>query len=48
VANGRVVVDEGRVIFADEAKVADRVQELGEQLLARTGTRMNRGRWPMV
>jgi len=48
VANGRVVVDEGRVVFADEAKVADRVQELGEQLLARTGTRINRGRWPVV
>ncbi len=48
VANGRVVVDEGRVVFADEALVADRVQELGEQLLARTNTRINRGRWPIV
>ncbi|HLZ28211.1 MAG TPA: amidohydrolase family protein [Chloroflexota bacterium] len=48
VANGRVVVDEGRVVFADEAEVADRVQALGEQLLARTGTRINRGRWPIV
>jgi len=48
VANGRVVVDEGRVVFADEAAVADKVQELGEQLLARTGTRVNRGRWPVV
>jgi hypothetical protein len=28
--------------------VADRVQEIGEALLARTGTRVNRGRWPMV
>jgi 5-methylthioadenosine/S-adenosylhomocysteine deaminase len=48
VANGHVVVDEGQVVFADEGKVADRVQELGEQLLARTGTRINRGRWPIV
>jgi 5-methylthioadenosine/S-adenosylhomocysteine deaminase len=48
VANGRVVVDEGRVVFADEAEVAEKVQALGEQLLARTGTRVNRGRWPIV
>src|SRR5205814_3274790 len=47
VADGRLVVDEGRVLFADEARVADRVQELGEALLARTGTRVNRGRWPV-
>jgi len=48
VADGRVVVDEGRVVFADEGKVAERVQELGEALLARTGTRVRRGRWPVV
>jgi 5-methylthioadenosine/S-adenosylhomocysteine deaminase len=48
VADGRIVVDEGRVLFAPEAAVADRVQELGEALLARTGTRVNRGRWPIV
>jgi 5-methylthioadenosine/S-adenosylhomocysteine deaminase len=48
VADGRVVVDEGRVTFADEAAVVDKVQELGEGLLARTGTRVNRGRWPVV
>jgi 5-methylthioadenosine/S-adenosylhomocysteine deaminase len=48
VANGRVVVDEGKVVFANEAEVADRVQELGEQLLARTGTRINHGRWPIT
>ena len=47
VAGGRVVVDEGRVVFADEAAVADRVQELGEGLLARTRTRVNSGRWPV-
>jgi 5-methylthioadenosine/S-adenosylhomocysteine deaminase len=48
VADGRVVVDEGRVTFADEAQVADKVQELGEALLHRTGTKINRGRWPIV
>jgi 5-methylthioadenosine/S-adenosylhomocysteine deaminase len=48
VADGRVVVDEGRVVFADEARVVDRVQELGEALLARTGRPMRRGRWEVV
>jgi cytosine/adenosine deaminase-related metal-dependent hydrolase len=48
VADGRLVVDDGRVLFADEAAVAERVQALGEALLARTGTRINRGRWPLV
>jgi cytosine/adenosine deaminase-related metal-dependent hydrolase len=48
VAGGRVVVDEGCATFTDEARVADKVQELGEALLARTGTRVNRGRWPVV
>jgi cytosine/adenosine deaminase-related metal-dependent hydrolase len=48
VAGGRVVVDEGKVTFADEGAVVDRVQELGEALLARTGTPVNRGRWPII
>ncbi len=48
VADGRVVVDEGQVTFADERAVAERVQTIGEELLARTGTRVNRGRWPLV
>jgi 5-methylthioadenosine/S-adenosylhomocysteine deaminase len=47
IADGRIVVDGGRVTFADEGAVADRVQEIGERLLARTGTRVNRGRWPV-
>jgi hypothetical protein len=42
------VVDAGRVLFADEATVVDRVQELGEALLARTRTPVNHGRWPVV
>jgi 5-methylthioadenosine/S-adenosylhomocysteine deaminase len=46
IAGGRVVVDGGKVTFADEAHVADRVQALGEGLLARTGTPLRRGRWP--
>ena len=48
VADGRVVVDDGRALFADEARVSDRVQELGEALLVRTGTDINRGRWPIT
>ena len=48
IADGRVVVDDFRPVFVDEARIADRVQELGEALLARTGTRVNRGRWSLV
>jgi cytosine/adenosine deaminase-related metal-dependent hydrolase len=48
IADGRVVVDDFRPVFVDEPRIADRVQELGEALLARTGTRPNRGRWPIV
>ena len=45
VAGGRVVVDDGQVLFADETAVSERVQEIGERLLARTATPVNRGRW---
>jgi cytosine/adenosine deaminase-related metal-dependent hydrolase len=48
IADGRVVVDDFRPLFLDEARVAGKVQELGEGLLARTGTRPNRGRWPLL
>jgi 5-methylthioadenosine/S-adenosylhomocysteine deaminase len=48
IADGRVVVDDFRPVFVDEPRIADRVQELGEALLARTGTRVNRGRWPLT
>jgi cytosine/adenosine deaminase-related metal-dependent hydrolase len=48
IADGRVVVDDFRVAFADEPAVADKVRELGEALLGRTGTRINRGRWPIL
>ena len=37
-----------QVTFADERHVAERVQAIGEELLARTETRVNRGRWPIV
>jgi 5-methylthioadenosine/S-adenosylhomocysteine deaminase len=46
IADGRVVVDHGQVTFANEADVADRVQALGEGLLARTGTVRSHTRWP--
>jgi cytosine/adenosine deaminase-related metal-dependent hydrolase len=48
IADGRVVVDDFRPLFVNEAELCDRVQALGEALLARTGTRVNRGRWPVV
>ena len=48
IADGRLVVDGGQVLFADEAAVSERVQAIGEALLARTGTRANRGRWPVI
>jgi 5-methylthioadenosine/S-adenosylhomocysteine deaminase len=48
IADGRVVVDDFRPLFVDEPRIADRVQELGEALLARTGTKINRGRWPIA
>jgi 5-methylthioadenosine/S-adenosylhomocysteine deaminase len=48
IIDGRVVVDHGHVLFADESSVTGRVQAHAEALLARTGARINRGRWPMV
>jgi 5-methylthioadenosine/S-adenosylhomocysteine deaminase len=47
IADGRVVVDGGKVLFADEAALSERVQQHGEALLARTGTSPNVGRWPI-
>jgi cytosine/adenosine deaminase-related metal-dependent hydrolase len=48
VIDGRVVVDDGQVAFADESAVTQRVQAHAEALLARTGARVNRGRWPII
>jgi 5-methylthioadenosine/S-adenosylhomocysteine deaminase len=47
VADGRVVVENHQVVFADEFKVSERVQELGEGLLARLGLSYPPGRWPV-
>jgi 5-methylthioadenosine/S-adenosylhomocysteine deaminase len=48
IADGRVVVENYRATFVDEARLVDQVQALGEALLARTGTRPPRSRWPIV
>jgi cytosine/adenosine deaminase-related metal-dependent hydrolase len=48
VADGRVVVDNYQVTFADEAALTSQVQAIGEQVLARTGTRPPGSRWPVV
>ena len=48
IAGGRVVVDGGRATFVDEAALSERVQQHGQALLERTGSRINRGRWPIV
>lgn len=37
IIDGRVVVDDYQVTFVDEVKLIEKVQELGEALLARTG-----------
>ena len=48
IVDGRVVVDAYRQSFADEAKLFDKAQEIGERLLARTGVSFPRSRWPVV
>jgi cytosine/adenosine deaminase-related metal-dependent hydrolase len=48
VIDGRVVVDAYRQAFVDEARLFARVQELGENLQARTGISFPRSRWPIV
>lgn len=48
VVDGRVVVDAYRQSFVDEERLYLRVQEIGEQLLARTGVTLPRSRWPIV
>jgi 5-methylthioadenosine/S-adenosylhomocysteine deaminase len=48
VVDGRIVVDAYRQSFVDEARLFDRVQEIGEKLLARTGITLPRSRWPIV
>ena len=48
IVDGRVVVDAYRQSFVDEARLFARVQEIGEELLARTGVTLARSRWPIV
>ena len=47
VIDGRVVVDGYRQTFADEPRLFAKVQEIGEQLQARTGITFPRSKWPM-
>ena len=47
IADGRIVVENSRVTFADEAAVVDKVQAIGEALVARTRTRVLGSRWPV-
>jgi len=48
IVDGRVVVDAYRQSFVDEGRLFARVQEIGEQLQARTGIGFPRSRWPIV
>ncbi len=48
VVDGRVVVDNYRQTFVDEARLYQRVQEIGEDLQARTGITFPLSRWPIV
>jgi cytosine/adenosine deaminase-related metal-dependent hydrolase len=47
VIDGRVVVDACRQTFADTTKLYAKVQEIGENLQARTGITFPYSRWPM-
>jgi cytosine/adenosine deaminase-related metal-dependent hydrolase len=47
VVDGRVVVEDHRPTFVDEWRLIQKVQELGEGLLARTGISYP-SRWPVV
>ena len=48
IVDGRVVVENHRQSFTDEARLYKRVQEIGERLQARTGITFPRSRWPIV
>lgn len=47
IVDGRVLVEDHRVLFVDEDALLDRVQALGERLLARTGVSFP-SRWPVI
>lgn len=48
IIDGRVVVENRRQSFVDESRLYEKVQAIGENLLARTGTSFPRSRWPVV
>jgi 5-methylthioadenosine/S-adenosylhomocysteine deaminase len=48
IIDGRVVVDGYRQSFVDEARLFAKVQEIGEDLQARTGITFPRSRWPIL
>ena len=48
VIDGRIVVDNYRQTFVDEARLFSTVQEIGERLQARTGITFPRSRWPVL
>jgi len=48
VADGRVVVEGGRPLFVDERRLTERVQAIGEALLARAGVARPLSRWPVT
>ncbi|MFN8525722.1 MAG: amidohydrolase family protein [Chloroflexota bacterium] len=45
--DGRVVVERGRQTFADEERLFDQVQAIGERLQRDTGISFPRSRWPI-
>ena len=48
IIDGRVIVDAYTQSFVDEPKLYARVQAVGEQLMARTGTSFPRSRWNIL
>jgi len=48
IIDGRVIVDAYKQTFVDEPKLYARVQAVGEQLMARTGTSFPRSRWNIL
>ena len=48
IADGRVVVENHKPTFVDEARLCDQVQAIGEALLTRTGTKPLGTRWPIL
>jgi 5-methylthioadenosine/S-adenosylhomocysteine deaminase len=48
IIDGRVVIDGYRQSFVDEGRLFAKVQEIGEDLQARTGITFPRSRWPII